>query len=118
LASHTVGSVAVLALLYKPKQPSLQSAPTAQAAATTVSSKTTVYVASVGDCRCVLSRGGQAIAVTDDHKVCASNSTIVLVVRLNSTVVNYWTVRYDGTSSHHDVIVLYAHTMYTAITQR
>jgi serine/threonine protein phosphatase PrpC len=64
LASHTVGSVAVLALLYKPKQ-TQQIAPTA----VRTPNKTTVYVASVGDCRCVLSRGGQAIAVTDDHKV-------------------------------------------------
>jgi Protein phosphatase 2C len=66
LASHTVGAVAVLALLYKPKQIQ-HTAPTV--ASTPTPNKTTVHVASVGDCRCVLSRGGQAVAVTDDHKV-------------------------------------------------
>ncbi|KAG5175100.1 phosphatase 2C-like domain-containing protein [Tribonema minus] len=50
--ARTAGSVAVLAVVYR----SLSSA------------AVVVHVAHVGDCRCVVGRGGRAVALTSDHK--------------------------------------------------
>ena len=96
----TGGSTCTVAYIHVPAETSITaeaglSSSSAAAAAAASSAQPTLFVGNVGDSRCVLSRGGQALALSSDHKPCRPDER-ARIERAGGAVVYVSGWRVDG----------------------